>query len=454
MRTILSVICLFVCFDLQAQVKGRVQDSATNKPLDRAVVGLIVKSTPGDTSYLITNEKGEFTFETVPNSAFSILVTNVGYRPVAKYIPINQPQKTINLGNIILANTTKVLGEVVVESAPITIKEDTIEYRADAFKVKENAVVEDLLKKLPGVTVDKDGNIMAQGKNVTKVKVNGKDFFGGDPKTATRELPANIVDKVQVIDDYGDQATVSGIKDGDPEKVINLQLKKDKNQGYFGRVTAGIGDQERYQASFNGNYFNNNQQISLFSSSNNTNQSLFNFGGANGGMGRGMGNIMKMGQGIVNDMGGAGSIMNALNNGDQGFLQNGSSNDGITTTHSVGINYRDQWSKKVSVYGSYSYSHRNNGGFKILSQQNLNTNLLNDQNSDFTNLSENHRVYFNVEDNLDSFNYIKISPNLTYNANNSTNYTRFDFIGNNIKSSDGYNNNITKSYAPDRKSVV
>ena len=95
-----------------------------------------------------------------------------------------------------------------------------------SFKVKEGAVVEDLLKKLPGVTVDKDGNVTAQGKAVSRVKVNGKDFFGGDVKTATKELPANIVDKIQVIDDYGDQATVSGIKDGDPDKIINIEIKK------------------------------------------------------------------------------------------------------------------------------------------------------------------------------------------------------------------------------------
>ncbi len=452
MRKILSILLLLTGFQLQAQVKGIVVDSATNKPLDRAVVGLIVKSAIHDTAYVLANEKGEFSFERVPASAFSILITNVGYKPVAKYIPNSQPQKAINLGNIILASSPIVLGEVLVESAPITIKEDTIEYRADAFKVKENAVVEDLLKKLPGVTVDKDGNITAQGKNVTKVKVNGKDFFGSDPKTATRELPANIVDKVQVIDDYGDQATVSGIKEGDPEKVINLQLKKDKNQGYFGRATAGIGDQDRYQASFNGNYFNNNQQISLFSSSNNTNQSLFNFGGASGA--KGMGSMIKMGQGIVNDMGGAGSIVNALNNGDQGFFQNGTSNDGITTTNSIGMNYRDQWSKKISVYGSYSYTHRNNAGYKIVSQQNSNTNLLNDQNSDFANLSENHRLFFNLEDNLDSFNYLKISPSISYNASNSTNNTIFDFIGNNIKSSDGYNNSLTKSYSPNLSGTI
>ena len=233
-------------------------------------MGLVVESNKPDTSYTISNEKGEFVFETVPKSNFSVRITNVGYRPGRKFRRIYGTEKLIDLGTITMVNQSIILDEIKIQSAPISIKEDTIEYRADAFKVKENGVVEDLLKKLPGVQVDKNGNIKAQGKAITKVKVNGKDFFGGDPKTATRELPANIVDKVQIVDDYGDQATVSGIKDGEPEKVMNIQLKKDKNTGYFGRVTAGVGDKGRYQASLNGNYFKDKQQISVFSNSNNT----------------------------------------------------------------------------------------------------------------------------------------------------------------------------------------
>ena len=455
MKKTLFVIPLFLSITVGAQVHGILLDSASGRPIDKAIAAMIIKGSNKDTLYTLSNEKGMFSFERVPGTSFTVLSTNIGYKPVLKFISLPASTKNVNLGNIMLINDTKVLGEVVVQSAPITIKEDTIEYHADAFKVKENALVEDLLKKLPGVTVDKDGNIKAQGKNVTKVRVNGKDFFGGDPKTATRELPANIIDKVQVIDDYGDQATVSGIKDGNPEKVINLQLKKDKNRGYFGRVTAGIGDKERYQGSLNGNYFNDNQQISLFSNSNNTNQSLFNFGGANGGAGgRGMGSMIKMGQGIMNDMGGSGTIVNAVNNGDQQFLQSSPSNDGITTTNSIGINYRDQLSKKVSVYGSYSYSHRNNGGMKLISQQNFNTNLLNRQNSDFNNLSENHRFYFNLEYNIDSFNYLKVSPNVTYNAANNTILTNFDFIANNSKTIDGFNNNNTKSSSPNVSGTI
>lgn len=151
-----------------------------------------------------------------------------------------------------------------------------------------------------------------------------------------------MVDKIQIIDDYGDQSTVSGIKEGDAEKILNIQLKKDKNKGFFGRATVGGGTDERYQASFNGNYFNNNKQLSLFANSNNANQSLFNFG--NFGGNRGMSSMMKQGQSMMADMGGASGMMNAMNSGDRSFVGgNQNSNGGITTSNSLGLNFRDQW---------------------------------------------------------------------------------------------------------------
>ena len=232
--------------------------------------------------------------------------------------------------------------------------------------------------KLLGGVVDKDGNVKAQGKSVTRVKVNGKDFFGGDLKTATKELPSNMVDKIQIVDDYGDQATVSGIKDGEPDKVMNIVTKKDMNKGFFGRATVGAGTEDRYQASFNGNYFNNNKQISLVANSNNTNASLFNFGG---GGNRGMSSMMSSGMAMVTDMGGAGNVRNVISSGD--MSQFGASGSGITSTNSFGTNFRDQWGKRVSAYGSYSYSHRNTGQLQSTSSQNFysSTSFINNQNA-------------------------------------------------------------------------
>lgn len=440
------------CVVAQSQITGKIVDSATQKPIDRALVGLVVKSAPHDTLYQFANEQGQFTISPVPDTSFTLIFSNLGFQPEGRFFK-NQPRlKTIRLGDISLAPRTKILGEVFVAAAPIIIKEDTVEYRADAFKVKENASTEDLLKKLPGIQVDKDGNVTAQGKTVTKIKVNGKEFFGGDVQSATRELPANIIEKVQVVDDYGDQATVSGIKDGDPEKIINLQIKKDKNKGVFGRVTAGAGTDDRYLASFNANYFNNKRQISLIGNSNNANQSMFNFGG-NGGSGNiGMSNMMRQGQRMMSDLGGGSGMSNAMQNGDQSFITSGiNANTGITTSHSIGTNYRDEWGRGMSVYGSYTYTNRDNEVVQQTSTQNFfqSSSFLNNQSQNSDTRSGNHRFYFNFEYQIDSFNYIKISPNVTYSNSKASSNTVFDYaILNGAKTSDGLNQSRTETQTP------
>lgn len=443
MRKTLAVLFLtFSALMSKAQVKGIVVDSADKKPIDKAVIALVVKANPADTVYSFTDEKGQFRFETVPSTPFTVIISNLGFRPVAKFVNVSKAEKTIDIGNVILASQGKLLDEVVVTAAPIIVKEDTIEYNAASFKVKEGAVVEDLLKKLPGVTVDKDGNITAQGKSVSRVKVNGKDFFGGDVKTATKELPANIVDKIQVIDDYGDQAIVSGIKDGDPDKVINIQIKKDKNKGFFGRVTAGAGTEGRYQASFNGNYFNNNRQISVVANSNNTNTSLFNF---SGGGNRGATSLMRSGMSVMSDMGG----MNQMSQNAGNF--SGGNNSGISTSTSTGFNYRDQWGKKVSVYGSYSYSRNNNEQLQYSSSQNFydTSSFVNNSDQNNRKISNSHRFTFNLEYQIDSFNYLKVSPSVNYTGSDANNYNIFDYTQKGgSKTSDGSTRNINSSDAP------
>ena len=448
---ILFLIITLASISAAAQITGSITDSVSKLPLDRALIALVEKSNASDTSYFFSNEQGYFSISPIPATSFSLIFSSISYQPVVKFILNAKAEKSIAIGNIILVPIGKLLTEVTIQTSPIVIKEDTIEYRADAFKVKENALTEDLLKKLPGISVDKDGNVTAQGKSVTKIRVNGKDFFGGDVKAATRELPANIIEKVQVIDDYGDQSTVSGIKDGEPEKIINLQIKKDKNKGFFGRTTAGVGSQDRYQASLNSNYFNNTQQISLFANSNNTNQSLFNFGGGPG-SNMGMSNMMKNGQRMMSDMGGGSSMMNAFQNGDQNFVTgNTGGNSGITISNAVGANYRDEWGKKINVYGSYTFSHRNNNALQTIASQNFfqNGSFINNQNNSNNSKGDNHRFFFNMEYQIDSFNYLKISPSVTYASSNNQSISIFDFQqAGGSKTSDGSNNNSNISTAP------
>ena len=453
-KLLLSITIICIASVSNAQVKGTIIDSASKQPISNVAIGLVIKTNLTDTIYTLTDDKGQFKFDNVPASNFSITIRNMGYRPVAKFVAVSKIEKTIDIGNVTMAVWGKIMDEVVVSAPAIVVKEDTVEYNAASFKVKDNAVVEDLLKKLPGVTVDKDGNVTAQGKSVTRVKVNGKDFFGGDVKTATKELPANIVDKIQVIDDYGDQATVSGIKDGDPDKVINITIKKDKNKGFFGRLTAGVGTEDRYQASFNGNYFNNNQQISLVGNSNNTNASLFNFGG---GGNRGATSMMRTGMSAMNDMGGTSGMSGMTQGGGTGLINMGN-NSGISSTNATGINYRDQWGKRISVYGSYSYSHKNTSQVQNTSAQNFydTSSYINSQDQNGITIGNSHRFTFNFEYQVDSFNYLKISPSVNWSGSDANNNSSFDnkTIATNTKTSDGSNKNITGSKAPNLAATI
>ena len=436
---LLFLISFFISENISAQIRGTAVDSATRKPLGKAVVGLFFESIKKDTVHTLTNENGEFRFDTIVNTNFFITISSVGYRTITRFRRIHDEEKWIDLDSIPLISESLILEEVKIIVPAITIKEDTIEYRADAFKVKENAVVEDLLKKLPGVQVDRDGNIKAQGKDVTRIKVNGKDFFSGDPLLATRELPANIVDKVQIINDYGDQAAISGIKQGEPEKTLNIRVKKDKNRGSFGRASAGIGNEKRYAAAVNCNYFNNQQQISLFGASNNINPSFTIGANRVGRFAASFDNIGGlMGSGNVRSSGG--SI----------------GSDGIITTNSAGINYRDNWGKKITVYGSYAFSRRNTSGKRITAQQNIfpTETFFNDQTNNFKNLGDNHSLFFNIECNIDSFNFLKISPTFSRSNNDGYSNTLFDYFTTSVKTSEGYYNTISTSNSPALSGII
>ncbi len=454
MRSFRILLFLLIISSLQVsaqqnrQVSGRLVDSSSS-PLARATVKLFTANSK-DTLRTVSNNTGFFLFKNVPSSNFSILVSNIGYSTQEKKFTKDERLEDIRLDDIVMLPSFTTLQEVIVSTPPIQVKEDTVEYKADSFRVKPNSMVEDLLKKLPGVTVDKNGDITAQGKKVTRVKVNGKDFFGGDAKTATRELPADIIDKVQVVDDYGDLSSVSGIKDGEPEKVINLTLKKDKNKGVFGRGTAGYGTDDRYQGSVNANIFNNNKQLSVTGNVNNVNNSQFNAGGGGGGMDL---NASGVGRAMTAVVSQGGTVAGGRQGGGTNLTQGGaSSSDGITSTYSLGTNYRQDFeNKKGSMYGSYSFTRRLTDGIRDVSQQNFfeTGSFTNNQNTIFYNQSNNHRAFFNVEYNLDSFNYIKISPSFSYGNTNNDNTALFNFLQDEVKpTSEGRNDDSTVTTTP------
>jgi hypothetical protein len=458
-RCVLFIVLWGIHGELSAQISGisgRVTDSAGITGLSNATVKMVEKNKPGDTVSVITSEKGHFLIRTIPQSSYTLYITYSGYKIFRKsFFQPSAGVSWIDVGDIMLEGKYKELQEVVVEAPPITIKEDTIEYRAGAFQVKPNAMTEDLLKKLPGIQVDRSGNITAQGKQVTRIKVNGKDFFSGDPKTASRELPADMIDKVQVIDDYGDQASFSGIRDGEGEKVINLELKKDKNKGWFGRAQARGGTQERYFSGGNINYFDNKTQVSLLGNANNVNQSAFSTGELRGFGGGSGGGINQM------NMGGDGMRMMGVNMGAAaGNLFNtggGQNQDGITRLLAGGLNFRTDYGKKNSFYGSYVITDRITKTDQRSSQQNLLTESVftNNTQQNTSNQQTTHRIFFNAEVWIDSFNYLKISPNISFQKNE--NFLSNDFsifkTGNEL-SQKGFNRDTLDSNRPSVRTSI
>ena len=428
MKIFITLCAFFLFTGAHAQktlsVKGIVKNE-DGKGLNKASVSLYYTGLK-DTLKTITNDKGNYTFNNVLTRKAIVTISFIGYKKfVDTYDFTNATGEEIN-NDVIMTPGDNLLETVTIESAKIQIKEDTVSYKIDSTMYRKNDNVEEVLRKLPGVEVDKDGKVTAQGKEVTKVKVNGKEFFGGDVKTATRQLNADMVDKIQIVDDYGDQSAFTGVKDGDPTKTLNIQLKKDKNKGYFGNVTAGAGTEKRYLTSLNLNRFNNSQQISITGNLNNTNANLFDFSRIPGGMGAIAGSMVR------SFGGGAGSPFGGFGN-----------NDGIGVTKTAGFNYRDDLSPKLTLYGSYSFSEKNNTVVNDINQQNIQKDSVqtNQQKTNDYSLTDNHRFSFNVEYKIDSFNYLKFTPGITYRK--QSNFYRSDFTFFNSKG--GLNNQGTNT---------
>ncbi len=407
----------------------------TNAQTGREVHGMVVDSTkqalPGTTIKLtsdandnattIANGEGRFSFAGIKGTKLNLAISSIGFEGVIKHYTLENDGKAADVGTITLKAQSTQLGVVtVVGTNPVTLKEDTVEYRASAYKVRANSPVEDQLKRIPGVDVDAQGNVSAQGKQVTKVRINGKDFFGGDVQTATKNLPADLVESYQIVDDYGDQANVTGIKTGEPNKVLNITIRKDKNHGYFGQATAGDGtdalpknpgvsNDNRYVGLLNVFKFNNDQQIAVLGNLNNTNVNTFSFGSPTGGAGGGGGG----GRGGFG--GGGGGRGNAGRGGGSGQTSN---QNGINTNKTIGTNFRDQWGK-MSVYGSYSFEDKRVYTNSRNYQQNAGVGNLSDQTSQQTDNNINHRLTWNMEYKPDTLNYFKLTPTFSYSSSNT-----------------------------------
>jgi hypothetical protein len=336
-----------------------------------------------DTISTSSNEDGIFVFKNVKKAAFNLTVTNMGSETFVKKYLNSDVAKKLVLDPISLKPATNQLNEVKINGTPsIVYKTDTVEYRASDYKVRENSTVDELLKRMEGMEVGTDGSLVHQGENVVQAKLNGKVFSGGSIAQAIKNLPADIVEKIQIVDDYGDQAARTGVKTGMPNKILNITTKPDRSVGTTGRTTLQAGSHGRYNGNISLQRINANQVINV------------------------IGNIRSTVEGI------------------------GGGNPGTTNTGSPSISYRDQWSKKVQVNTNFSHNYNNN------QSQNMQYGFDNgrfgpsyfSQNGSNENRSKSFNGSFEIEIQADSSNFIQIRPSFGKSSSSSNSFYRRDQI--------------------------
>ncbi len=434
------ILCCLLTTKVFAQnhrLSGKVLSAANSEPIGYAAVLLTEQSDSTKRNGALTSHNGDFLLKELKNGKYLLKISALGYKVIVKSVEIGA--KDLDLGTLTMSEDALSLKEVNVtgQQANVKVKTDTIEYNAGAFKTQPNAAVEELLKKLPGVEIDRDGNILVQGQKVSRLTVDGKDFFGTDPKTATKNLPADAIAKVQVIDSKTQEAKATGIDDGQREKVLNLTIKEDKKRGWFGNANLYGGTTDRYNGYLSANHFNKNLQFAVLGMSNNVSNSSFQFEDLNSFTGGNIGNIFAPPAG--------GSFSINVNNGrttigGSGVFDN--SAIGEVTTHSGGLNYSNSWGKnnKLAISGSYFTYFSKGIGNRFSSIQDINqddvlrTSEVSNRNSD----NQAHRFNFKLEYHPDSLTDITFRPNVilnyTTNINNRDFRSAFDSAG---KSNDG-----------------
>ncbi len=364
-------------------VTGIVTDQ-NGEPLMDATVRVLQAKDSAFVKGGITDVDGNFRITDLKKGKYLMEATYIGY--AKSYSPIDV-KGNVKMDTIKVEESSYLLKETTVigVKTPMKVMQDTIEFNADTYKTPPNAVVEDLLKRLPGVEVDSDGKITANGKSITKILIDGKEFFTDDPKVASKNLPVNIVDKLQVVDRKSDLARLTGVDDGEDETVINLTVKKGMKNGWFGNIEGGYGTDDRYLGSFNINRFWDNNQVTVLGSANNTN-----------------------GMGFTD------------NNGNR-FRRFGGGR-GITTSQSFGINFNLGKDEKLRFGGDVTYSHTDRDTRTSRERQYLFANDSKWESSRNDNRDKGHNLqaHFRVEWKPDSFNTFDFRPSFSYNTNRST----------------------------------
>lgn len=384
-RITLSIIITLLCtlYGAAANITGRVIDTA-GEPLISASVRLLASKDSTVVKGTVTDADGNFSFPVSKQGRYIVETSYVGFE--TKYNNVRVADKNVALGNIALSESAIMLKETTVVGikTPITVKEDTVEFNADSYKTRPNAVVEDLLKRLPGVEVGTDGSITANGQTVTKILVDGKEFFGDDPTVASRNLPVDMVDRLQVVNRKSELSRITGVDDGEDETVINLTVKKGMQTGWFGNAEAGYGTDDRYKGNFNVNHFWDGNQITLLGSINN-----------------------------INDLG--------FTDGMSGRFRGFGGSNGITKSQALGLNFNIGKEEKFRVGGNVMYSRSD----RYIAQQSERQYLFADSSSYISSgkrardIGNNVRADFRIQWKPDSLNTFDFRPRMSYNHANS-----------------------------------
>ncbi|MBD0374193.1 MAG: outer membrane beta-barrel protein [Flavisolibacter sp.] len=365
------------------------QDSVTLQPLSNATISIINSTDSLKVKSTLSSGSGYFEIKNLDTGSYYLRISFQGFEILKREFSISIEDTLINLQTIKMQRAYKVMQEVIIkDEVPIRVKGDTVSFNANSFKTKPNATAEDLLKKLPGMQVDKDGTVKAQGENVPKIYVDGKEFFGDDPKMATKNIAADMIDRIELYDDLSEQSKFNGVDDGSRSKAINLKLKKDKKKGVFGRASVGYGTDDRYQSSLSANYFKGATKVSVIVRANNTNNTgagSADIGGASGSFGRNSGG------------------------------------SGITKNRGAGVNYSDIWGKKLEITSSYSLNHSNNTNISTSHRQTFfpDSTVTRNQASSSENNNNSHRIRLRLNYVIDSMSSIIYIPSINFQNNDN-----------------------------------
>ena len=415
-------------------VTGSVVEQGNDTPIEQATVRLLNVKDSAMVRGVVSARNGSFTLKNVKKGSYLLHITFIGYDPLYQPLQITGKKNPVNVGKLELSDGAIELGEaVVIGKAPeVTVRNDTVEYNADSYKVTEGSVLEDLLKKMPGVEVDSEGKITVNGKEVKKVMVDGKEFFSDDPKVASKNLPAKMIDKLQVLDKKSDMAQMTGFDDGEEETVINLTVKPGMKQGWFGNAYGGYGSKDRYEGNAMVNRFVNNDQITFMGGANNTNNMGFS----------------DLASTMFSGMGGGG--------GRRGGFGAGS---GITSSGNAGLNFSKEFKPdKLTLGGNTRYS--NDARSKSDRQ-----NILPGDSSSYDNSeamsrtkSDNFGVDFRLEWKPDTMTQLIFRPSFSFSHSMNDNFSDATTLDNerdtvntnkssNYSESNGYNLNASIDFS-------